>query len=208
MADWTENTLVVAGPAAAVAALRDAVAGPTVFGGDELLSPRRIVPPPDDFVAAGAASPAKPPGWSEWALAHWGFDRELGDVRRTERDLGDGRSELTYTFTTAYFSAERLVRALVPQHPDVDLVLTFRGVQGWGGRLDASGGGVTRFEEDEDAAFAAMFGEDEEDWEEDEDGEAGAPPPRTAGDQGAASSSDAGRISGPIPPGSRSTPVA
>jgi len=172
MGDWTENTLVVTGPAAAVAALRDAVAGPTVFDGEALLSPRMIVPPPDGFVRAGAASPAKPPGWSDWALAHWGFDREVGDVHRTERDLGDGRAELTYAFVTAYFSAETLVRALVPQHPAVDLTLTFRGVQGWGGRLEARGGTVTHAEEheaDEDAAFAAMFPDDVEDEDELED---------------------------------------
>ena len=145
MADWAQNSLAITGPQEHVRALRDAVAGPNIFGEQSVLSPSRIVRPPDEFMGLDAKQ-GMPPGWSDWAIDAWGFDREI-DASMAEEDLGSAGWQLTYTFQTAYFSAARLVKALIAQHPGVDVELRCVGASLWSGRVQGSSGQVTLEEE-------------------------------------------------------------
>lgn len=150
MADWTQNTLVVTGPTERVRALRDAAAGVNIFGKQSVLSPSRIVRPPDEFMGLDAQA-GMPRGWQDWALDAWGFDREI-DATLTEDDLGPAGWRLTYTFETAYFSAARLVKALISQHPGVDIELRYVGESLWSGRVQGSSGSVILEEEFDEPA--------------------------------------------------------
>lgn len=150
MADWAQNSLVITGPREHVRALRDAVAGPNIFGEQSVLSPSRIVRPPDEFMGLDAKR-GMPPGWSDWAIDAWGFDREI-DASMAEEDLGSAGWQLTYTFQTAYFSAARLVKALIAQHPGVDVELRCVGTRLWSDHVQGSRGQVTLEEEFDEPA--------------------------------------------------------
>jgi hypothetical protein len=136
MSDSTTNTLTVKGPKSLVLAFRDSVAGRNAAGDRSEFALGLAVPPPDGISMDDWRT------WSAWALENWGSDREAGVVRVTDEVLDGGLHAITYVFTTAYFSAEVLVRSLITKHPRLDFDLRFVGLQLWSGHLTGSGGSV------------------------------------------------------------------
>jgi hypothetical protein len=149
MADWTENTLVITGPQELVKTLRDSIAGTNAAGNHSELALSRIVPPPDTVTMNDWKT------WTAWAVEHWGSDREPDPVEVKEETVDDREYRLTYVFKTAYFSGEKVVRALIEQHPGLDFDLRFVGEQLWSGQVKGSGGRVVEsVEHDEPESHA------------------------------------------------------
>ncbi len=143
MPNWVWNSVTVYGEPEQLEAFRKQAGAPTPLDEEPIFSFWNFIKPSDDIVEeykSGEPLPSSdrsPNNWYNWNNREWGTKWDAREPVFTDSNTG---KSIEYCFDTAWAPPAPVFKAMIEQFPELDFSIYYREEQGWGGKIEASGG--------------------------------------------------------------------